>query len=379
MNGNKDNYAYAHSNNATNYIEWTPSGGYPTDGHIWIQGGDGNGNGTNGMTVQINGSTVTRSAVVDNETYTQAGYGWGDWHKYPVAGNTLTSLKLIGAYALIRQLSTVNDPTHAALGISDDNDVPVITDTRSEDTDYFFDSPVNGGEVTTSAGGERRGNYACLNPLDRQAGNGVFAAGNLSMSQSNAAWAMVRSTIFVSSGKYYWECTLANNQYSTIGIISEEYHMGEYTNAWVNQTKEMFGYYPYNGKKYNGDSGTAYATADTTASGDTIGVALDMDNGTLAFYKNGTSLGTAFTGLLGSVSPAHWLYNASNPDLYNFGQRPYKYKNAGTDRPSADFKPLATGFLAEPATKRATSLWVSPCSQVMDYQTPLVVSASHQI
>ena len=344
MNGNKDDFAYAHSNNATNYIEWTPTGGYPTNGHIWIQGGDGNGNGTTGMTVQINGSTVSHSSVVDNETYTQAGYGWGDWHKYAVAGNTLTSLRLTGAYALIRQLSTVDDPTHSALGISDDNDVPAIVDTRSADTDYFLDSPVNANEVSTGAGSERRGNYCSLNPLDRQQTNGTLSNGNLDIKQTSSSWAMYRGTIFVSSGKYYWECTLGNNQYSTVGICTDEYSMASATNAWVNHSAEMFGYYPYNGYKYNGSSGVSYATADTSASGSVIGVALDMDNGTLAFYKDGTSLGTAYTGLTGkNVSPTHWLYNQNNADSYNFGQRSFSY-----NAPSG-FSPLATSFLPEPS------------------------------
>ena len=38
--------------------------------------------------------------------------------------------------------------------------------------------------------------------------------------------------------------------------------------------------------------------------------------------------------------------------MLNFGQRPFKYQNAGTDRPSTDYKPLATSFLPEPTFKR---------------------------
>ena len=52
FNGSKDDYCYAHTNDATNFIQWTPTGGYPTDGHIWIQGGDGNAmNGGGGLRV----------------------------------------------------------------------------------------------------------------------------------------------------------------------------------------------------------------------------------------------------------------------------------------------------------------------------------------
>tara|TARA_Y100000361_G_scaffold34650_1_gene29129 strand:+ start:483 stop:3743 length:3261 start_codon:yes stop_codon:yes gene_type:complete len=187
------------------------------------------------------------------------------------------------------------------------------------DVDSLIDTPTD----ITADSGNNPGNYCTLNPLDREATSGTLSNGNLDITQTAAAWAMYRSTIFVSSGKYYWECTLGNNQYSTIGICTDVYQMTT-AGAWVNGSAEMFGYYPYDGKKYNGSSNASYATADTSASGSVIGVALDMDNGTLAFYKDGVSLGTAYTGLTGkNVSPTHWLYNQSNADSYNFGQRPF--------------------------------------------------------
>lgn len=43
--------------------------------------------------------------------------------------------------------------------------------------------------------------------------------------------------------------------------------------------------------------------------GDTIGVVLDMDNGTLSFCRNGKDLGVAVEGLIGEVYPAFSLYN----------------------------------------------------------------------
>ena len=42
---------------------------------------------------------------------------------------------------------------------------------------------------------------------------------------------MYRSTIFRNSGKWYWEVEIGNNQYTTIGIIDDEYSMGSYTNV----------------------------------------------------------------------------------------------------------------------------------------------------
>ena len=189
--------------------------------------------------------------------------------------------------------------------------------------DSLIDTPTN---YTASSGNNNGGNYATLNPLDRQSTNGVLSNGNLDIKQTAAAWAMYRSTMFVSSGKWYWEVTIGNNQYTTIGICSDVYQMASGSNNWANASSEMFGYYPYDGNVYNGSNTISYATGDTSASGSIVGVALDMDNGTLTFYKDGTSLGQATSGLTGkNVSPTHWLYSQTGADSYNFGQRPFAY------------------------------------------------------
>ena len=54
----------------------------------------------------------------------------------------------------------------------------------------------------------------------------------------------------------------------------------------INLTAGSYVYYT-NGNKYNGGTGSAYGA--TFTNGDLIGVALDLDAGTLVFYKNNTS------------------------------------------------------------------------------------------
>jgi hypothetical protein len=135
----------------------------------------------------------------------------------------------------------------------------------------------------------------------------------------------------VSSGLWYWEVTLGNNQYSIFGIIPTEYDMDTSTNYWIAQVPGSYCLYPYNGKTYSGSEagGIQYTSADTSASGVTYGMALDLDAGTLTYYKNGVSLGTAYTGISGSFSPAAGLYNQSGNDSYNFGQRAFDNLPAG--------------------------------------------------
>jgi hypothetical protein len=54
-----------------------------------------------------------------------------------------------------------------------------------------------------------------------------------------------------------------------------------------------------------------------------IGTALDLDTGTITFYKNGVSQGVAYTGISGTFTPMVLLNTSSNS--INFGQRPFAY------------------------------------------------------
>ena len=200
-------------------------------------------------------------------------------------------------------------------------------------SDKTLDSPIG----FINAAGDAVGNYCTLNPLDRQGSNGTFSNGNLDLTNPITSWAMTRGTIGVSSGKWYYEVTLGNDQYSTFGILSTGYDMRSSTNNWANGTGTgTYALYPYSGNIYDGSvtDGISYADANTSGSGDVYGVAFDLDNGTVEFYRNGVSLGQAFTGVSGTYAPVAWLYDQSGSDSYNFGQKPWVHT------PPAGYKAL---------------------------------------
>jgi hypothetical protein len=169
-------------------------------------------------------------------------------------------------------------------------------------------------------------NYCVLNPLIvpkvASPAVAVINEGNLAVYNSGASnWLAVGSTVGVSSGKWYWEVTPVGTLNGVaIGIHKSDTYFGS---AIVGYSGDPDGYaYLENGNKINNSTGTAYGA--TFASGNVIGVALDMDAGTLTYYKNNTSQGTAFTGLSGSFMPASSV--AQSCTLYhNFGQRPFSY------------------------------------------------------
>ena len=112
-----------------------------------------------------------------------------------------------------------------------------------------------------------------------------------------------------------------NNNNIICGIKDVTESIPVATSEYVGKTSGSYGY-SATARKYNSASYSSYGATYTT--GDVIGVALDMDAGTLTFYKNGTSQGVAYTGLSGTFAPAFSM-NQSSQISVNFGQRPFAY------------------------------------------------------
>jgi len=158
-------------------------------------------------------------------------------------------------------------------------------------------------------------NFVVLNPLNLSSPAATLANGNLRFVGSTSAGASLAvGTFGISSGKWYFEYTPENSNNQGVGVHP----------AGVPTFSTIYAYDNL-GRKISGGSATAYGATYTT--NDVIGVALDMDAGTLAFYKNNTSQGTAFTGLSGTLFPAVLDTDgaASGAGSINFGQQPFTY------------------------------------------------------
>ena len=116
--------------------------------------------------------------------------------------------------------------------------------------------------------------------------------------------------------------------------------------AYPGQDAGSWSWYPGNGGvKINNASQIAYGGTYTT--NDVIGVALDLDAGTLTFYKNGVSQGVAYSGLASDMYTPTFGYNGTV--VANFGQRPFAYT-----APSG-FKALCTQNLPTPTVGATAS------------------------
>jgi len=219
--------------------------------------------------------------------------------------------------------------------------------TAGAGNDSLVDSPTAYG-TDTGVGGSVRGNYGTWNPL-MKASQVTLTNGNLDAAHGTFGTNTgVFGGIAVSSGKWYWEETITalSSGAPFIGIMKPEAITQTFTTMYANTTS---GYaYRSTGDKRTNSSDSAYGASYTT--NDVIGVALDMDAGTLVFYKNGVSQGTAFSSLSGTfvAADANGTSGGTYSSTINFGQRAFAYT-----APSG-FKALVTTNLPTP-TIGATS------------------------
>jgi hypothetical protein len=243
--------------------------------------------------------------------------------------------------------------------------------TAGAGNDSLIDTP-----TPYADGGNNRGNYATLNPLDQYSGN--LMNGNLEFAGTYAGQNGIgcRGTLAVpSSGKWYAEA--ANVTYSGSGnscmlgftssnqSISTSGFAGTLT-PWIGVDASVFN----NSIRlsWNGVSGgTAHNTVlfASYASGDVINFAIDFGAGKFWVGKNGTwynsgdpAAGTNPTSTFtaGTDPWRFWgEYVASSDNgnrssvVANFGQRPFVYT------PPSGFVALNTQNLPEPSIKKPSS------------------------
>jgi len=217
-----------------------------------------------------------------------------------------------------------------------------ISVTSGATYDSMLDVPTNWAD-----GGNGRGNYCTLNPLNRQTGSSaaVVTNGNLTItvpSGVNAtpgAYAVATGTFLLAGGKWYFEAV--GQQVSGSGGG----HALGVTNALT---------FNFNGTNYY-TSSFSNVSKSASAAADVLMIAYDADNNLAWVGKNGTwdagnpSAGTGGTSYTGPVIPFAQGYNDTTNRVdvnCNFGQRPFTYT------PPTGFRALNTLNLPEPTIRR---------------------------
>jgi hypothetical protein len=167
-------------------------------------------------------------------------------------------------------------------------------------------------------------NFATLNANDN---TGTLSEGNLKDAISTSNARSVTSTIGVSSGKWYCEVVptamsgggSGNNL--LLGVVDDTFSAKNSSSTYPFNHTTSVGYFAENGQKKINGSFTSYGA--TFAVNDIIGVAFNLDDDEITFYKNGTTQGTishTFPSSQYRFYLSHGSSAGSTTAIINFGQ-----------------------------------------------------------
>jgi hypothetical protein len=175
-------------------------------------------------------------------------------------------------------------------------------------------------------------NFCTFNALDK-ASNVTLSKGNLIAAIAGAGQTRsVASTMAISKGKWYWEVYYTADLVSGfVGLVSADIGWSVNSTAYPSSGVNDNVGYNDGGTKYINGSGSSYGAS--WASGDTISVAVDLDNNTTIFYKNGASQGSISKTFTGSYYPVvqHQSSNGTSNFHLNTGNPAYSITSGNAD------------------------------------------------
>jgi hypothetical protein len=204
---------------------------------------------------------------------------------------------------------------------------------KGNDTNFSLNNITAADQATDTP----TNNFATGNPLLYFSTATTVSEGATKIAKGANGWEMLASTMAVTRGKWYVEVrnetmpesAMASIMPDDIELIFRGGQTLNYPGKIVGD--EGQGYYSYNGKYYRNGHYEDYG-ASWTGSTNTIGIALDMDNGKLYFAKDNTwqnsgdpTSGSTGTGAIDVLAPTkpHLIgytpYAANTDGFINFG------------------------------------------------------------
>ena len=211
-------------------------------------------------------------------------------------------------------------------------------------------------------------NFATLNPIDKgYTGTITLSEGNLvTESSSGAGDTGLRSTIGVTTGKWYFEAKIASSNTIVIGDIDARLQANMNDNS---PADDFYGIQRYDDTKTNLYNDGTFVSQNTAmwggfTSSDIISIALDLDNNKIFFAKNGSfkdssgntgdpANGTNPTFTISDGTKTYTFYtelrgNDADGLLINFGNPPFTISSGNADANGfGNFEyAVPSGFLA---------------------------------
>jgi len=201
-------------------------------------------------------------------------------------------------------------------------------------------------------------NFATLNPLALVGTGGTFANGNLDF-VADANYATKTGTFSVKTGKWYWEIFIGTYGAGQGHGIVHGTNPANNTYIGYDTNGNLFGICSFGGSigylhgavPDGATNGATISAGNSALSGfttnDVLGFAVDIPNGTLAFYKNGTLEYTQSGIGSNEWFPAVSSYGTNSLLTINFGQLTATSTTYADANGHGNFKySVPSGFLA---------------------------------
>ncbi|XP_071642743.1 E3 ubiquitin-protein ligase RNF123 isoform X2 [Temnothorax longispinosus] len=175
---------------------------------------------------------------------------------------------------------------------------------------------------------------------------------------SQSSFSTMRANTGVFKGKWMYEVQLGSKGVMQVGWgtaqckFNQQYGVGDTPNS-----------YAYDGNRVRKWNVSTHKYGEAWLTGDIIGCALDMDDGTIDFYRNGRSLGRAFENIPMGAGIAYFptVSLAFTENLTaNFGSIPFRY-------PVEDYEPLQAPPLAQVRQAMLLFQWLSQVIELLEY------------
>ena len=205
-----------------------------------------------------------------------------------------------------------------------------LTEVNLAATDQATDTPTN--------------NFCTMLPITKST-DASFTEGNLNVAYgTESTRRSAFGTMAVANGKWYWETTITATSQTSVEInlgISSTYNPELIGNALISTDGYSVSFFPSNGYLYIGNTQDESGLGNAAVN-DIFGHALNMDDGTLQFYKNGSALGSA-NDITTSGSNVGELYPSFTPAVscssgdqtftssYNFGSPAVSISSGNAD------------------------------------------------
>ena len=179
--------------------------------------------------------------------------------------------------------------TNGFLILKDGN---TITDQSPNSNDFTLDS----GTLTKSEDNPSNV-FATLNSLDRNTNVVLQNGNNTSYSSANNTWSSaIKGTLGIASGKFYWEMKITGSGTANglfFGVCADTVTLITNQGIQDNATEKAKGVLVFcDDGQYQLDTNSRTSMTSAPAFNDILGCAVDRDNNTVKFYKNGSEVGS---------------------------------------------------------------------------------------